>query len=51
MQRICAAAITGEPVPVVKQAGDWVHAGSINQTGTLDVRTEGIGPGTPFFAS
>jgi heavy metal translocating P-type ATPase len=43
-----AAAITGEPVPVEKQAGDWVHAGSINQAGTLDVRTEGLGPDTTF---
>lgn len=43
-----AAAITGEPVPVERQAGDWVHAGSINQTGSLDVRAERIGPDTTF---
>ena len=43
-----AAAITGEPMPVEKQAGDWVYAGSINQTGALDVRVERIGPDTTF---
>lgn len=30
--------LTGESIPVYKQTGDTVFAGSINQTGSLDVR-------------
>jgi Cd2+/Zn2+-exporting ATPase/Cu+-exporting ATPase len=40
--------ITGEPMPVEKQAGNWVHAGSINQSGALDIRVERIGRDTAF---
>ncbi|MFE9382814.1 heavy metal translocating P-type ATPase [Streptomyces sp. NPDC007025] len=32
------ATITGEPLPVVKQAGDEVFAGTVNGTGALHVR-------------
>jgi heavy metal translocating P-type ATPase len=42
------SAITGEPMPVEKRAGDWVHAGSINQSGVLDVRVEHVGRDTSF---
>jgi Cd2+/Zn2+-exporting ATPase/Cu+-exporting ATPase len=42
------SAITGEPMPVEKQEGAWVHAGSINQSGALDVRVERIGKDTTF---
>ncbi|MFB7286518.1 heavy metal translocating P-type ATPase [Actinacidiphila glaucinigra] len=34
------ATITGEPLPVVKQAGDEVFAGTVNGTGALRVRVE-----------
>ena len=34
------ATITGEPLPVAKQAGDEVFAGTINGTGALRVRVE-----------
>ncbi|MFF7157340.1 heavy metal translocating P-type ATPase [Streptomyces sp. NPDC008139] len=34
------ATITGEPLPVVKQAGDEVFAGTVNGTGSLRVRVE-----------
>ncbi|MEV6782143.1 heavy metal translocating P-type ATPase [Streptomyces sp. NPDC051098] len=34
------ATITGEPLPVVKQAGDEVFAGTLNGTGALRVRVE-----------
>ncbi|MFE2544498.1 heavy metal translocating P-type ATPase [Actinacidiphila glaucinigra] len=34
------ATITGEPSPVVKQAGDEVFAGTVNGTGALRVRVE-----------
>ncbi len=40
--------ITGEPMPVEKHTGAWVHAGSINQSGALDVRVERIGRDTAF---
>jgi cation-transporting P-type ATPase J len=34
------AAITGEPLPVLKQPGDEVFAGTVNGTGALHVRVE-----------
>ncbi|MFF8577252.1 heavy metal translocating P-type ATPase [Streptomyces albidoflavus] len=34
------ATITGEPLPMVKQAGDEVFAGTVNGTGALRVRVE-----------
>lgn len=34
------SALTGESVPVEKQRGDSVYAGSVNGEGTLDVRVE-----------
>jgi len=40
--------ITGEPMPVEKHTGAWGHAGSINQSGALDVRVERIGRDTAF---
>ena len=42
------AAITGESLPVEKVAGATVFAGTINRTGTLDVRTESLGRDTTF---
>jgi len=42
------AAITGESLPVEKVPGTSVFAGTINQTGTLDVRTERLGRDTTF---
>jgi Cd2+/Zn2+-exporting ATPase/Cu+-exporting ATPase len=42
------SAITGEPMPVEKRPGTWVHAGSINQSGALDVQVERIGKDTAF---
>lgn len=42
------SAITGEAMPVEKLAGSRVYAGTMNQTGTLDVRTEAIGANTTF---
>jgi Cd2+/Zn2+-exporting ATPase/Cu+-exporting ATPase len=42
------AAITGESLPVAKLLGASVFAGTINQTGTLDVRTERLGRDTTF---
>lgn len=40
--------ITGESIPSEKVAGSFVYAGTINQSGTLDVRTSGIGVDTAF---
>jgi len=40
--------ITGESLPVEKTAGAAVYAGSINQSGALEVRTERIGRDTSF---
>jgi heavy metal translocating P-type ATPase len=42
------AAITGESLPVEKVPGAEVFAGTINQSGALDVRTTGIGRDTTF---
>jgi Cd2+/Zn2+-exporting ATPase/Cu+-exporting ATPase len=41
-------AITGESLPVEKVAGAEVYAGTINQSGTLEVRTERLGRETAF---
>jgi heavy metal translocating P-type ATPase len=42
------AAITGEPMPSEKTIGAEVYAGTINQTGTLQVRVERLGRETTF---
>lgn len=42
------ATITGESLPVEKVPGSSVFAGTINQTGALDVRTERLGRDTTF---
>ena len=42
------ATITGESMPVEKLAGSNVYAGTINQSGALEVRTTGIGRETAF---
>lgn len=38
--------ITGESMPVDKQAGDKIYAGTINQNGLLHVRATGVGADT-----
>jgi Cu2+-exporting ATPase len=38
--------LTGEPVPVLKQADDKVFAGTINQKGSFQFRAEKVGAGT-----
>src|SRR5215470_1466304 len=40
--------ITGESLPVEKIAGTRVYAGTINQSGSLEIRTTGIGRDTAF---
>jgi len=42
------APITGESMPVEKLPGSRVFAGTINQSGVIEVRTEGIGRDTAF---
>jgi Cd2+/Zn2+-exporting ATPase/Cu+-exporting ATPase len=42
------ARITGESMPVEKTQGDTVYAGTINQTGALEVRVERIGRDTSY---
>lgn len=42
------ATITGESLPVEKLPGSSVSAGTINQSGVIEVRTEGIGRDTAF---
>src|SRR6202790_1396295 len=42
------APITGESMPVEKQAGSLVFAGTINQSGALEVRVERLGRDTTF---
>lgn len=38
--------LTGEPIPANKQAGDKVHAGTMNQNGSLIFKAEHIGSNT-----
>ncbi len=40
--------ITGEPMPVEKQAGSLVYAGTVNQSGALEVSAERIGRDSTF---
>ncbi len=40
--------ITGESMPVEKTAGAYVYAGTINQSGALELRTERLGRDTTF---
>ena len=40
--------ITGESLPVEKTAGSAVFAGSINQSGALEIRAQRIGPDTSY---
>ena len=42
------APITGESMPVEKHAGAFVYAGTINQSGALEVRVERLGRDTTF---
>jgi P-type Cu+ transporter len=42
------SAITGESMPAEKFAGSRVFAGTINQSGVLEIRTEKIGSDTAF---
>jgi len=42
------ANITGESLPVEKVAGNLVYAGTMNQSGVVDVKTTGIGADTAF---
>jgi heavy metal translocating P-type ATPase len=42
------SAITGEPMPVRKTEGTSVYAGTINQSGALNVRVEKLGRDTSF---
>lgn len=42
------SSVTGEAMPVEKLVGSRVFAGTINQRGTLDVRTERVGTHTVF---
>lgn len=40
------SAITGEPIPVEKQVGDAVYAGTLNHNGVLRIRAEKVGADT-----
>jgi len=42
------AAITGEAMPVEKAAGDFVYAGTLNQSGALDIEAQKLGRDTTF---
>ena len=42
------AAITGEAMPVEKSPGDLVYAGTINQSGALEIGAEKLGRDTTF---
>ncbi|MEX1229940.1 MAG: heavy metal translocating P-type ATPase [Planctomycetaceae bacterium] len=38
--------VTGEPLPVVRQAGDGVVGGTLNQTGSFEFRADRVGSST-----
>jgi Cd2+/Zn2+-exporting ATPase/Cu+-exporting ATPase len=42
------AAITGESMPVDKTAGERVYAGTLNQSGALDIRADRLGQDTTY---
>jgi len=42
------ASITGESLPVSKEAGSYVYAGTILDNGTLQIRAERVGEDTTF---
>ena len=42
------AAITGEAMPVEKTAGDFVYAGTLNQSGALEIEAQKLGRDTTF---
>ena len=42
--------LTGEPVPVLKQQGCPVYAGTVNQKGSFNIRTEKVGGDTMLSA-
>ncbi len=42
------ATITGESTPIRKTSGSLVYAGTINQSGVLDILAERLGPDTSF---
>jgi Cd2+/Zn2+-exporting ATPase/Cu+-exporting ATPase len=42
------ASVTGEPLPVEKQPGSAVFAGTVNQSGALEIQTEQVGSDTTF---
>ena len=42
------ASVTGESLPAEKQAGAPVFAGTVNQTGALEIRAERLGANTTF---
>ena len=42
------ATITGEPMPVEKAPGDVVYAGTINQSGALEIESQKLGRDTTF---
>lgn len=42
------AAITGEPLPQEKPTGSSVYAGTLNQTGALEVKVERVGKETTY---
>jgi Cd2+/Zn2+-exporting ATPase/Cu+-exporting ATPase len=42
------AAITGEAMPMEKAAGDFVYAGTLNQSGALEIEAQKLGRDTTF---
>ena len=45
---VAQAAITGEAMPVEKAVGDFVYAGTINQSGALEIEAQKLGRDTTF---
>ncbi|MFN3882133.1 MAG: heavy metal translocating P-type ATPase [Nitrincola lacisaponensis] len=44
--RVDESMLTGEPLPILKQKGDWLSAGTVNLSGSIKLRVRKVGEDT-----